>query len=259
MRPREVFGDRLAEELLAAALGIKRVELYLYPDRLVTPSEKGQFEATIARAKRGEPPAYILGEVEFYNVTLSVDKRVLIPRPETELMVEEIVNHLKGKKGLLWDLCTGSGCIALALKKALPNLTVVGSDLSEEALDLARYNAARNGLDVPFYKGNFLDAISKPVDYLVTNPPYVTEEEYRQLTLLHWEPRVALVGGLTFYERLAQELPAKVKPGGQVWMEIGADQGEAVCALFSSPHYQNLSCTQDLAGHDRVISLELAG
>ncbi len=253
---------RVAEELLGAALGLKRLDLYLNFERPLVEEELSLCRASLKRAGEGEPLAYILGTVDFYNVHLTVDERVLIPRPETELMVEAIISQLEGESlagKTLWDLCCGSGCIGLALKKALPELEIIGSDLSEEALEVARHNAAKNDLNIEFRQGNFLDVIGEPVDFLVTNPPYVTEAEYEQLPMLRFEPRMALVGGLTFYEQLAGGLPAKLAPGGRAWMEIGSDQGEAVKALFSSSPFSKVALTSDLAGLDRVISLELGG
>ncbi|MCP5470264.1 MAG: peptide chain release factor N(5)-glutamine methyltransferase [Chlamydiales bacterium] len=235
---------RSAEEVIADALGKKRLDLYLEFDRLLNEDELAKCRAVIQRRACGEPAAYIAGKVEFAGVMLEVDRSVLIPRPETEILVEK----MKGLEGIVWDVCTGSGAIGIALKKRFPHLTVVLSDLDVE---VAKKNAELNKVDVEILQGDFLDPFEGACDHLVCNPPYLTEEEYAQTSpeLRDFEPKRAFVGGLTFYERLKGELGRVRK---KIWLEIGATQGVAVKEIFGSGIVE-----KDWAGHDRFFSLEL--
>jgi len=246
---------RLSEELLAGALSVKRMDLYLQFDRPVDEAELVQLRGWIKRCAVGEPLEYVLGEVEFAQCRIAVDSRVLIPRQETEILVDLVVKALKdgpleGK--VLWDLCTGSGCLGLALKKALPSLRVVLSDSSAEALSLAQKNAQKNGLDVEFRAGDLLAPFqNERADFVVCNPPYVAASEYLNLqpSVREFEPKSALVGGergTEFYERLAH-----LNPGARVFFEIGAEQGESLKKIFGEGQVQ-----KDWADKDRFFFLE---
>lgn len=245
---------RLSEELLASVLNVKRLDLYMQFDRPVTEKELAQMREPLKRCAKGEPLEYVLGVVEFAGCKISVDSRVLIPRPETEIMVEKIKKKLKGK--VVWDLCTGSGCIGIALKKAL-DVKVTLSDISEDALAVARKNA--EGLDIEILQGDLLAPfVGRMADAVVCNPPYITSAEYLELapSVRDFEPTGALVGGTAFYERLAKELPDYLNPGGQVFLEIGAAQGPAVKEIFSRGPWALLELEKDWAGHDRFFFLE---
>ena len=188
---------RLAEELLAFALGIKRIDLYMQFERPVVESELAQMRLWIKRVVSGEPLEYILGEVEFYGCRIKVDRRVLIPRPETEILVDSIVKRI-GSPRSVWDVCAGSGYIGIALKKKFPEIAVTLSDLSSDALALAAENAALNGVDVEILQGDLLEPfMDRKTDIIVVNPPYVSENEYFSLdpSVRDFEPKMALVGG----------------------------------------------------------------
>jgi len=243
-----------AEEILAFFLKIKKNELFLHLEEKLSSEvekeiEKKIFQALERRAKK-EPLQYILGFVPFYNVELKVSPSVLIPRPETEYLVDLIVKKIKTAKKLkknsklkkesfdltdqhlqdknkdksqvLWDLGTGSGALAIALKKELPELTVVASDISKKALTVARENAALNGVEVEFRLGDLFEPFEgEKADFIVSNPPYVSASEYADLEEeLFYEPKKALVGGedgLDPYRRIAAGLKCFLRGGGQLF------------------------------------------
>lgn len=244
---------REVEEVIAYGLGMKRIDLYLQWDRPLTEEELVVLRPLLKRLAEQEPAAYIIGSVPFYGMTLKVTPAVLIPRPETEQLVDKIVRELKQEEvegKVAWDLCCGSGCIGHALKKRFPTLSVVLSDLSELAIAVAR----ENGTGVAFRQGDlFAPFEGEKCDFLVCNPPYVTEAEYALLTpAVKAEPKMALVGGTSFYERLAEALPCYLRRGGRAWLEIGADQGEAVAQIFGGKG----RVEKDWSGRDRFFSLE---
>lgn len=257
---------RQAEEIISDALGLQRLELYLQFERPMVESELELCRERLARRAKGEPIQYIRGEVEFLDCSFRVTPSALIPRQETEILVDKIIHDLSKcdlNEKSLWDICCGTGCIGIALKKRFPNLTVVLSDISPEALQLAQENAKRNNVDVAFLKGDLLVPFAgKMTDYIVCNPPYVAENEYAGLDIevRGHEPRLALIGGptgLEFYERLAAELPRHMKPAGKVWFELGKGQGSAIQNIFNKLPAKVSRIEQDWAGHDRFFFLEI--
>jgi release factor glutamine methyltransferase len=238
---------RMAEELLSHIVHLPRIELYMNFDRPMADPELDLYRSYIVRKAKGEPWQYIVGEVEFYHCRFRVTPAVLIPRPETEILVSKIVETMPGTPLEVWDICCGSGCIGIALKKARPQWKVTLSDISEEALKIARENAIKNGVDVTFLQGDLLEPFrGKKSDILICNPPYVTEEEYAKLDLA-FEPKLALIGGTTFYDRFSKE-----KLYGKVFFEIGAGMGPHLLHLFPKGKVE-----KDWAGHDRFFCLEL--
>lgn len=257
---------RAAEELLSDALGMPRLDLYLNHDRPLTPVELQCCRERLQRRGMGEPGAYIHGSVEFFGCQLHVTSAVLIPRPETELLVDRIVKELKQEPvedKTLWDLCTGSGCLAIAIKRQLPDLHVVASDLSEQAIEIAKKNARLNEVEIEFRQGDLLAPFQgQQADFVVSNPPYVTEAEYQQLDreVKEFEPRLALVGGkrgTEYYELLAEQLPFYLKSSAKVWFEIGTGQGDALKQLFAKTPWKRQRLDRDWSGHDRFFSLEI--
>ena len=245
---------RMAEEVIADALCMKRLELYLDFERPLKEEELAAARAAVVRRAEHEPAQYISGEVEFAGVTIKVTQDVLIPRPETEVLVEMIAKQ--PLSGRLFDVCTGSGAIAIALKKRFPDLEIVASDLSAKALDLAKENAKAAGVEIEFVQGDLLEPFHGMCDYLVCNPPYLTEQEYESVDPeVLWEPKLALVGGksgLEIYRRL--KLDRVVRKAA--WLEIGRGQGESVKEIFEA---QGLTgrFESDWAGHDRFFFLEI--
>jgi len=210
-----------------------------------------------------KPKAYIDGEVEFYKCRIQLNQNVLIPRQESEILIFYMLGRLENSRSLtLLDLCTGSGCLGLAVKKARPDMHVILSPISPLALDCARKNAKLNELDVEILEGNMLDPLGdRLVDYVVCNPPYVTDAEYEHLesSVKDFEPKQALVGGregLDFYSILSKTVQPHIKSGGKVFLEIGKDQGQKVVDLFSSPFWKKKEIIKDWAGHDRFVFLE---
>ncbi len=256
---------REAEELLSDALGMSRLDLYLIFDK---PLEEAELELCRDRLKRrgkGEPLAYIHGEVEFFGCRLKVNRSVLIPRPETEQLVDRIASYL-AKKNLeecvLWDLCCGSGCMGIALKKRFSQLRVILSDISPAALAVAEQNAALNEVEVEFREGDlFIPFAGERCHLLTCNPPYISESEFPclQRDVRDYEPRGALVGGcdgLSIYRKLADGLSSHLHQGGRAWLEIGACQALPVKNLFSAGPWKNLCVDRDWSGRDRFFSLE---
>ncbi|ADI38063.1 peptide chain release factor N(5)-glutamine methyltransferase [Waddlia chondrophila] len=251
-----------AATIIGDALGMKPLELYMQHDRPLTDSELKRCREAIARRVKGEPNQYIRGIVDFFDCVLTVDKRVLIPRMETEILVDKIVKELENEdlKGkTLWDVCTGSGCIGIAIKKKFPELEVALSDLSADALEAASENAVKNGVDVRIVKGDLLEPFKgERADFIVSNPPYIREEEFSTLAVevKNFEPKMALVSGetgLEIYRRFNEELPGFLKAGGRIWMEIGMGQGEDIVKIFSGENWENVWFEQDWSQLDRFF------
>lgn len=257
---------REAENLLCDFLNCSRTELYLNFNEQLRMRDIEQIDAWVQQLLEGKPLAYISEKIQFYGCDFKINSSVLIPRQETEILVDQIVSqlkkeNLKGKK--LWDCCCGSGCIGIAIKKALPDLTVDLSDISATALELAKENAEINGVEVAFRKGDLLDPFrNEKTHYFVCNPPYISESEYHQLNreVKNFEPHQALVAGvsgLEYYERLAEELSAYLYPHGKVWLEIGYRQGEEVQEIFKSSIWKKKLVERDWSGHSRFFFLEI--
>jgi len=256
---------RQVEELLASVLRLKRIDLYLQYDRPVNEEEVGLFREYIRQKAKDKPLEYILGQTSFYGCEIRVNRFVLIPRPETEILVDLVVKKLKGRDlagKVLWDVCTGSGCIGIAIKKAVPSLKVILSDLSSDALKIAEENARLNGVEVELRQGDLLTPFQGEfADYVLSNPPYISEKEYESLetSVGHFEPKMALVGGKTgleYYQRLAGELCTCLKKGGEAFFEIGYNQASALKQIFSMHSWAQFCVKQDWSGLDRFFFLE---
>ncbi len=252
---------RDAEDLLAFVLNLKRLDLYMQFDRPLESKELDLYRPLLKRKAAKEPLEYILGQVEFYHCKIRVTPDVLIPRQETEILLDKVCKMV-GNEKVAWDLCCGSGCLGLGLKKAMPQLDVTLADMSDKALLVAQENASLNNLDVKFMQGDLLEPFKRQkADLIVCNPPYVSEEEYGQLDVeVKSEPKMALVasnGGYAFYEKLALQLPEHLNSGGKAFFEIGATQGEKVKTLFSKDCFKRKWVEKDWAGHDRFFFLEM--
>ncbi|HET7232899.1 MAG TPA: peptide chain release factor N(5)-glutamine methyltransferase [Longimicrobium sp.] len=257
-----------AEMLLAGSLGLKRLDLYLQFDRPLKADELAAFKARLLRRAKHEPLQYIDGTAAFRDLALRVDPRVLIPRPETEVLVQEVLDWAAahGARTAL-DVGTGSGAIALALATEGPFERVVAVDVSPGALEVARENAASAAPAAPvdFRLGSLYDAVpGERFDVIASNPPYVGVEERASLDaeVRDWEPATALfagTGGLDVIRPLVGGALRHLSPGGLLAMEIGASQADAVCAIvraagaFGEPRVR-----RDLAGRDRIVLAELA-
>lgn len=256
-----------AEYLLTHILGCKRHELFLNPSRLLTDAEAAAFTACMERRKKREPAQYITGEVEFRGHAIMVTRATLIPRPETELLVDEALAAAKppGSGTVVVDLCTGSGCIAVAVAKELSGSRVYAADISEDAIKAARGNASINGVaeKVEFFTGDLFKALPEglkgKVDIILSNPPYVARSEMRGLApeVRDYEPETALCGGaegLDFIERIIKGAPEYLKKGAYLIMEIGFGQSEKVKALVSKDcRYEGVEVRKDYSGINRVF------
>jgi release factor glutamine methyltransferase len=257
------FGRLEVEWLIAGVLNMNRLDLYLNYDRPLQDEELDLIRTRLRRLAKGEPLQYIEGKVVFHGCLLSVDRRVLIPRPETELLVELALERIQKPNLTLVDVCTGSGCIGIACKKKAPfPIDVWLLDISEEALSVAKENAKKNEADVKILKSDLLAAFpDSSIDILVSNPPYVSEQEYQELEVhvREFEPKIALVGGATgieMYERLAVQIPKKLRPGGVVLLEIGANQKEPLEKLFKRHGFTNTIFSKDLSNNSRFMILD---
>jgi len=254
-----------AELLLAHALGRERTWLLAHPQHRLTAAERERFAALLARRQAREPLAYILGRREFYGLDLVVDRRVLVPRPETELLVEQTLGWARSlppaEPLALADVGTGSGCVAVALAVHLPQAFIYGLDASADALEVATANVARHAVEgrVRLLQGDLLQPLPEPVDVIVANLPYVPSDELAMLEpeVRDYEPRAALDGGpdgLGPMRRLLAQAPAYLRPGGALFLEIGAGQGAAASELARQHFPQaNVDVLPDYAGRDRVL------
>jgi len=232
----------------------------------LTHEQENTLKSFVERLKQHEPVQYVVGNAEFYGLPFKVDKRVLIPRPETEELVEWILKETKNEHGCLIDLCTGSGCIAIALAKKLPQSKVLACDLSNDALDLARENAQNNGVKVGLFQAdvlaeNFVDTLPD-TDVIVSNPPYVLEQEKSRMqpNVLDFEPSMALFvpdsDPLLFYRAIAKAAYAKLKSGGSLYVEINQALGKETMALFEQTGLGNVQINNDLYGNPRMVKAE---
>lgn len=258
-----------AEILLARSLGKTRSTLLAHYRDLVDESTRPVFFARVRDRCRGKPLQYILGQQEFRGLLFEVSPAVFIPRPETEFVVEAALGSLEDGNLNLADVGTGSGCLAVSLAVALPRARVWATDLSEEALKVARRNAARHGAGrrVAFLQGDLLKPLAPclgagQLDAVVSNPPYVGPEELSglQKEVRDWEPRLALVGeegAPSLYARLLSQAQVGLRSGGLLIVEIGYRMQEAVCGLFGHG-WERLGVTADLNGIPRVVSARKA-
>jgi release factor glutamine methyltransferase len=242
-----------AELILARALELRRIELYTQHDRPLTEAERASARELVQRRGRREPLAYVLGDWDFRRLTLKTDARALVPRPETEIVVERCLALLAGVAApRVVDVGTGSGAIALSLARELPNAHVTATDTSADALALARENAAANGLQVELVETDLLAGLTGPFDLVVSNPPYVGPSELAALDpeVREWEPRSALVDeGQT--ERLARAAPAVLD--GWLVLEVHEDRAEPVARILETGGYSGANISPDLAGRARVV------
>ena len=258
-----------AEILLMEVLGWSREDLYRSPETTLDASETERFEALVARRERGEPVAYLIGKREFRSLDFTVTPDVLIPRPETEHLVEAVVDFLASRPGpqRILDLGTGSGAIAVSVAKECPEAEVWATDVSAPALAVARENARRHGVErrIHLFHGDLCaPARDLPgyLDAVVSNPPYIPTREMTRLPrdVRDWEPSLALDGGVDgmgFHRRIAEEGIPLLREGGLLAVEIGADLGDAVCELFRAHRdIREIRMLRDYAELPRVVAGE---
>ncbi len=254
-----------AQLLLAHVLGKPRSWLFAHDRDTLSEDALAAFEALVARRAAGEPVAYLLGEADFYDFTLKVTPDVLVPRPETELLVEQALKKVREKSAVkkvgdppvrAVDLGTGSGAIAIALARHALQAVVAASDTSPAALAVAKANAARLGVVIDFRRGSWLEPFAgERFDVIVSNPPYIDPADPHLRGDIRHEPRQALVAddhGLADLRTIIKQAPAHLNAGGWLLLEHGYDQQEAVESLFRAAGFDAIACLHDLAGQPRV-------
>jgi release factor glutamine methyltransferase len=253
-----------AQVLLAEITEMTRAQILAYPERELTPEQVMRYASLITRRAQGEPVAYLLGRKPFYDRELIVTPDVLIPRPETELLLEWAleVADAEGVKRVV-DVGTGSGALAVTLAALRPALTVCATDISPAALAVAQRNAVAQGAKVIFFEGDLLLPLIERdihVDLVLANLPYIARDEVPTLDVSRYEPVLALDGGadgLDLIRRLVTQAPKACTPGASLLLEIGADQGAALQAFDQLPQVENAQVRRDYAGLDRLARLRL--
>ncbi len=249
-----------ARRLLAFTLEMSKEQIIMHNKEELTIEQENSYNEYVARIIIGEPIQYIIGKQEFMGIDFKVNPSVLIPQPDTEILVErtiEILKHLKEPKVL--DLCTGSGAIAVSIAKYVPNSIIFASDISKQALEIARQNDNEN--KVNFVHSNLFENIDGEFNVIVSNPPYIKTSEIQKLSKeVQNEPLLALDGGqdgLLFYREIIKQAHKYLEEQGYLCIEIGEDQKEQVITLINNcSYYKNIQAFKDLSGHDRVIICE---
>jgi len=248
----------LAEEVL----GITRVQYFINPQRLVNKEDADKFFKFIDMRCNKIPLQYITGKQEFMGLSFNVNEDVLIPRQDTELLVEMVLNYLKqkikGKKVKVLDMCTGSGCIAISIKKLAENVDVTAVDLSPKALKVAIDNAKQLDAKVTFIESDLFENVSGKYDIIVSNPPYISKSDIETLMeeVKNHEPMMALDGdedGLKFYKKISEKLNEYLSDDGMIFYEIGYDQGKTVPDILKQYNFKDINVYKDLSENDRVV------
>ncbi|WP_299758886.1 peptide chain release factor N(5)-glutamine methyltransferase [uncultured Pontibacter sp.] len=254
----------IAQLVLEHVLQKNRVQLTLAQQEQVQPEQQEQVQQIIMRLQQQEPVQYVLGIAHFYGLELQVDERVLIPRPETEELVDLVLREHSGQKGLqVLDICAGSGCIPLALAANLPDAKVYGLEVSEGALEVARANAAKYKLPVEWLQSDIFEPAPSinpaSLDIITSNPPYVLEQEKEQMreNVLQYEPHLALFvpnqDPLKYYRRITEVALELLKKGGKLYFEINERYGLEVKELLLEAGFAEAQVGQDLFGKDRIL------
>ncbi|MGA2976559.1 MAG: peptide chain release factor N(5)-glutamine methyltransferase [Spirochaetia bacterium] len=247
--------------LLAHALETTKEKLLASLPDPVSEETEGQYRALVDKRCSGMPVSYIRRVKEFYGLEFYVDERVLVPRPDSEVLVEKVLQIVRGDPRLhrVHDACTGSGCIGIAVKRTAPDLDVSASDISSAALEVAAVNARRIlGIRLPSFQSDLLDEVPGPFDVIASNPPYLRDDEVADIRKLGWpEPEIALRGGTdgtAIAQRLIRSAPAKLAAGGWLLLEAAPAQLPKLHALMDQAGFHSVDIEKDLAGKDRVIA-----
>ena len=258
-----------AELLLSHVLGLKRIELYTQFDKPVAAEQLDRLRDMVKRAGQNEPVAYLTGKTEFYSLELEITRDCMIPRPETELLVQRAVEFLRARDGVqfICDLCTGSGCIAVAIAKNFAGARIIATDISDAALAVAAGNVQKHQLAerITLLCGDLFEPLIRPLDVdkfdlIVCNPPYVSSAEYDNLdkNVKDYEPRLALHAGedgLDIYRRIVEKIDQFLKPGAGLMLEIGYAQGPAVRELLEQTSaFAEIRIEKDYHDNDRIVT-----
>lgn len=243
--------------LLQMVCRIERSYYYVRGEEDITQDAQKEYEIAVQKRAEHIPLQYIIGEQEFMGLRFKVNSNVLIPRQDTETLVEQVLKIVKPGMKVL-DLCTGSGCVLISVLKNAPELTGMGSDISKTALLVAKENAKLHEVDAEWVRSDLFDNITETFDVIMANPPYIPTGEILSLMpeVRDFEPENALDGGadgLDFYRKITGQVKDYLNPGGYVYMEIGYDQGEAVSELMRNAGFTEVEVIKDLARNDRVV------
>lgn len=243
--------------LLQMVCKIERSYYYVHGEEDITQDAQKEYEIAVQKRAEHIPLQYIIGEQEFMGLRFKVNSNVLIPRQDTETLVEQVLKIVKPGMKVL-DLCTGSGCVLISVLKNAPELTGMGSDISKTALLVAKENAKLHEVDAEWVRSDLFDNITETFDVIMANPPYIPTGEILSLMpeVRDFEQENALDGGadgLDFYRKIAGQVKDYLNPGGYVYMEIGYDQGEAVSELMRNAGFTEVEVIKDLARNDRVV------
>ncbi len=266
LKTKKIDDARLnAERLLAHILNLSRVDLYLQFEKPLTQIERDAYKELLKRRAQHEPLQYILGETEFMSLPFKVNPDVLIPRPETEILVEEVIEYTKDRSSKILDIGTGSGCIAVSLAHALGKSQITAWDINARALETARGNAHLNHIsdNILFEQVDILNynPDGNKYDVIVSNPPYISKEDWFSLQpeIVEFEPKVALSDekdGLTFYRKISEIAWEILETGGHLFYEMGDTQSESISKILRDHGFKNIKITEDLNKIPRVIQGE---
>lgn len=254
----------MAKLLLTQVFDMPAIELYAGKDNSFSANERNRLDDILVRLQKYEPIQYIIGVEDFYGLTFEVDRNVLIPRPETEELVDWVIRENIGRGMRILDIGTGSGCIAISLAKNLKEAEVVSWDISEGALQVAAQNCRRNNVEVRLEQKDVLQAIppDEQFDVIVSNPPYITEKEKVEMeaNVLDWEPGMALFvpddAPLLFYRRIAELGRRMLVPQGRLYFEINREYGQQTMDMLKELGYRNVELKKDISQNDRMIKAE---
>ncbi|MCR5430059.1 MAG: peptide chain release factor N(5)-glutamine methyltransferase [Eubacterium sp.] len=237
---------------------IKKSDYFANQDMTISKVDAEEIEEAVEKRINHIPVQHIIGETEFMGLTFKVNDKVLVPRLDTEILVDEVVKYVGDDFVKILDMCTGSGCIAITVSDMCDNATVVGSDVSKDAIEVAGKNNEINCTDVEFVESDLFNNIEGLFDVIVSNPPYIKTEEIENLmdeVKLH-DPRLALDGGesgLDFYKQIIEQSKEYLKTDGKIFFEIGFDQAEEVSSILKENNYHDIVVKKDLSGLDRVV------
>jgi len=248
-----------AETIISHVLKVKRLDIYLQPEKEISDVQLNTILEITSRRKKYEPLQYILGETEFYGYKIIVNKRVLIPRPETELLVEKIINEEKKASSML-EIGTGSGAIVIALAKNLDNIKIDAIDILKDVLKIAEQNAKLNNVEINFFQSDIFKNVSEKYNIILSNPPYISQTDYEQLPveIKDFEPKSALQAmnnGLYFYKEILKYAKEHLTKSGKIYFEIGYDQAKKITEIAKENGFSNIQVFKDLNGFDRIMRI----
>ena len=248
-----------AETIISHALKMKRLDIYLHLEEEISDTQLNTILEITSRRKKHEPLQYILGETEFYGYKINVSNSVLIPRPETELLVEKIINNEKNVNSIL-EIGTGSGAIVIALAKNLNTNKIDAVDISESALKMAQQNAELNDVEINFFRSDIFENVTAKYDLIISNPPYISQDQYEKLPkeIKDHEPKSALQAknnGLYFYKKILHNAKEHLTESGKIYFEIGYDQAEKITEIAKKSGFSNIQVLKDLNGFDRIMRI----